>query len=190
MPIEVADRGSNRIENVEHAVEVLGRSKVRREVFKAIYSGRKQIKTADEIADGIERSRQQVLNDGKKLADNGIVRQTLKDGVTAYEKIRFFQTNRDEILRYVDKPEKLKEKSTKRRSGLGRAKVVTIEARIPRKRISAEQITLDDIDTFKKVKSVSFSGPYINMKEEMFKKGLLTIIGEGGDFKDWGGGTE
>lgn len=187
MPTEVADRSSNRIENIEYAVEILGRSKVRHDVFKAVYTGKKTIKTVDEIADTIGRSRQQVLNEGKNLADNGLVRQTSKEGITAYEKLRFFQTNRDEILRYVEKPEKLIRKPTKRRPSLGRAKIVTVPAAIPRKKIKAEHITVDDIDSFKDVRGISFTGPVIRMKEEDFKRGLLTVLGESGEFKDWGG---
>ncbi len=41
-----------------------------------------------------------VLQAGRRLYQKGIVRQTKKDGDTAYEKIDFFHVHKREILRY------------------------------------------------------------------------------------------
>jgi len=50
------------------------------------------------------------------------------------------------------------------------------------------QITVDDIDSFSKVKRVnrSVSAP-IPMAESRFKNGIIRILRQPGKFKDWGG---
>ena len=48
MALSVSDRSSNKNEQIEHAAEVLGRSSQRIKVFKAIYTGKKGIKTVKE----------------------------------------------------------------------------------------------------------------------------------------------
>jgi len=183
MAVEVADRSSNKIENIEHAVEVLGTSKVRRAVFEAVYRGRSPRKSATEIADGTTYSRQQVINEGKRLIDENLVTRGEKDGEIAYEKDRFYQTHRDTVLRYADKPAKLKAKATKRRP----ASQVTMKVVIPRKRVRAKHVTIDDIGSFSMVRKVSYKGPWLRLSEDQFKKGVAKTLGEKGEFKDWGG---
>jgi hypothetical protein len=183
MALEVADRSSNKIENIEHAVEVLGRSRVRRAVFEAVYRGRSPLKSATEIADGTPYSRQQVVNEGKRLVDSGLLKQAKKDGDLAYEKERFYQTHRDTVLRYVDKPSELKAKPTKRRPVGG----VTVKVVIPKKGVRARHITVDEIDSFSRGKKVVYKGPWLTLSEKSFKEGFASVLGEGGEFKDWGG---
>jgi len=48
----VSDHRSNRNDQIRTAVDVLGRSKDRLKVFKAIYRGKKALKTVPEIALG------------------------------------------------------------------------------------------------------------------------------------------
>ena len=46
---EVTDSRSNPNENIAHAAKVIQKSKHRRQVFEAIYSDQKRIKTPEEI---------------------------------------------------------------------------------------------------------------------------------------------
>lgn len=185
MAVEVSDRSSNKVENIEHAVEVLGRSKVRRAVFNAVYSGRGPTKTATELAGATGHSRQQVLNEAKRLADSGLVKQTTKNGETAYEKDRFYQSNRLTVLRYADAPEKLAAKPTKRRpASSGR---VEVKISLSKKRVRATHLTIDDIGSFSKVRRIQYKGPWVSLSEANFKQGFAKILGEKGVFKDWGG---
>ena len=103
MPVSVSDTSSNWNETIEHGAKTLGRSRVRRRVFEAVYSGKKNPKSVDLLSKKSGLTRWQVLTEGKKLADEGLVHQAKIDGATAYQKIRFYQKNRDRILRYVDK---------------------------------------------------------------------------------------
>lgn len=53
-------------------------------------------------------------------------------------------------------------------------------------------MTIDDIDSFDKVRSIKLSSKtkYVPILEDMFKQGLQKILGEKGDFGDWGGETD
>jgi hypothetical protein len=54
----------------------------------------------------------------------------------------------------------------------------------------ANRITIDDIDSFSKVRRIKLAGSLPNwLSETQFKKGIQKILGEPGEFKDWGGET-
>jgi len=64
--------------------------------------------------------------------------------------------------------------------------VVTIK--VPRTRVQARYITVDDIDSFARVQDVQVEpGDYTIIPEARFKSGVARILGEGGRFQDWGG---
>ncbi len=63
MTLPVADRSSNKNEQILHAAEVLGRSPQRIAVFTEIYRGRKQIKSVSEIVDATGLARQRVCGE-------------------------------------------------------------------------------------------------------------------------------
>ena len=131
--------------------------------------------------------RTRVLDAGKILADNKIVKSTKLNGEIAYEKIDFFQSHKRKILQLLDSPEKLKRYATKRNV---RLQSQTIQVTFPIDQVQALQITIDDIQSFKKawrIKSLKMLGD--ELSESAYKNGLINIIGEGGLFKDWGGET-
>ena len=49
MTVKVADVRANLNENIRHAAQIIGRSKARRDIFEAVYRGKKQVKSVDEI---------------------------------------------------------------------------------------------------------------------------------------------
>jgi hypothetical protein len=127
-----------------------------------------------------------VLQEGRELARNGIVNQRKKDGEVAYEKIDFFHAHKGTILKLAADKNKLAEYPTKRK--LGSTKAVTINISLDRKSAKIKQITIDDIDSFKRVRTIDPSG-YLpkNISETKFKRGVQKIVGQSGEFKDWGG---
>jgi hypothetical protein len=186
MPISVSDARSSPSDQIAHAVEVLGHSKQRLAVFKAIYRGKKRIKTVNEIsiATGLDRIR--VLQEGKRLADNQITNQIRAAGITAYEKDPFYAAQKKKILRLAQDPVAFSNLPTKTRPQPLWSKGATI--RIPRPRIKARYITIDDIDSFNRVARIRTEpSEYMAMTESRFKNGIAKILGEGGRFKDWGG---
>ena len=157
MTLSVFDVRSNRNDQIAHAVKVLGRAKQRIAVFRAIYHGKQASKTVNEIAAAAGLDRIRVLQEGKRLADNGIVNQVRAAGITAYQKDSFYSATKAEILRYVRDRIAFERLPTKTRPRATQPKEITI--RIPRKRIQARYISLDDIDSFSRVTKVSGDVP-------------------------------
>ncbi len=185
MTSNVSDHRSNSPEQIEFAVKIIGKSKHRRLVFDAVYFGKKAFKTVKEISAKTKLSEKRVLEEGKKLADNGIIKQAKKDKSTAYSKDAFYSANKSKIRRFLDDPKKLGGFPTKRNVSV---KVSFESIRIPTKSFKIKAITIDDIDSFRKVRGLYESTFDISvLSETQFKNGVLGIIGERGVFKDWGG---
>ena len=186
MTAPVVDRSSNKNEQIVHAAEVIGGSKYRRRVFKEIYTGKTKVKTVTLLIQKTKFPRTRTLDAGLALATNEIVRQTKVDGVTAYEKIDFFQRYRDKVLAAADDLAKRAAIPTKRSRASSRSPV-TVTVRIPKAGSRATHVTIDDIDSFKKVRKVPHGLDPVRMAETTFKNGVAAILGERATFKDWGG---
>jgi hypothetical protein len=185
MTTQVADRSSNKNEQIVHAAEVIGRSKHRYEVFEAIYTGKTKTKSIVALLKVLpQMPRTRILDAGKALADNDLVAQTKDGNVTAYTKIEFMQRYRDKILAASKNKKKREAIPTKRSTARGSA-IVTL--RIPKARNLATPITIDDIESFDAVKKISDGLDYTKVAERKFKDGVAKILREKGSFQDWGG---
>jgi hypothetical protein len=188
MPLSVSDVRSSPSDQIEHAVRVLGRSKQRLKVFKAIYRGKKRAKSVNEIALATGLDRIRVLQEGRRLADNQIVKLVRAAGITIYEKDRFYSGQKEKILRLVQDPVALANLPTKTRPRPIWPKTISTPIRIPSARIHVREITIDEIDSFSRVQRIRVEpGSYVPMPEVQFKRGIAKILGEGGRFRDWGG---
>lgn len=188
MPQSVVDLSSNAEENIAHSAKVVGRGHGRRAVFGAIYTGKKQIKSAKEIAKSTGLSEKRVLQEGKALTDNHIANPAKINGYKAYQKIDFYHRRKKHILALAASKAKLAALPTKRNPG-GKGsgtEPLKFEVRIQRKKHAARHLTIDDIDNFSKVASIG-SCANIKMAETKFKNGVARILGEKATFKDWGG---
>ncbi|HVA14677.1 MAG TPA: hypothetical protein VNF99_15630 [Stellaceae bacterium] len=183
--IEVSDSISNLNEQLEVAAKAVGRSEVRRKVFSAIYYHKAKRKTVSQIVERTKLPRLRVLQEARHLARKGVVRQVKVPGAeTAYEMIEIFHAHKPQILSLAGNPKKLADLPTKRKLRVASVKVVTIPATTAKVR----QITIDDVQSFAKVRKVSTSD-YLppSLSEDRFKRGVQAIVGEPGKFKDWGG---
>jgi hypothetical protein len=181
---EVTDSLSNTEEQIERAAKTIGRSKSRREVFDAIYHHKARVKSVREIAKRTGLTRMRVLQAAGHLARLNLVRQTKKENDTAYEKIDFFHSHKRQILSLAGNPNKLARLPTKRKIVITLPKMVSV----PSAGAKANRITIDDIGSFTKVRKIKFAGSLpASMSEEQFKHGVQAILGEPGQFKDWGG---
>lgn len=183
MAVQVSDSASNRPEQIENAAKAIGTSLSRRLVFEAIHHHKSKVKTVGDIAERTGLSRKQVLNAAKVLVKKRIVEQT-KDGDTAYEKNDFLQAHKSEVLSLAGNPKKLASYRTKR--NVSAAVVVSVS--VPVSTALVDQITIDDIDNFRKVRGKT-SGEHLPafLPETSFKRGIQRLLGEPGNFKDWGG---
>jgi hypothetical protein len=183
--IETSDSLSNAEEHIERAARVVGRG-ARQKVFAAIYHHKMRVKSATEVVKRTRLPRIRVLQEGRHLCRHGIARSARKDGGPAYEMIEFMHSHKAKILRYAANPRKLNQLATKRRPAV-KVQVTGSRGRASPRPI-AKKIAIDDIDSFSAVKKVKPDGNLpASVSETAFKLGIQKILGEPGDWKDWGG---
>lgn len=189
--IEVNDSQSNRPELITGAVEAIGRSVAKRKVFEAIYKHKKRTRSVAEIAAMTRLGRTRVLQVGGELAGDHIVNQTKKDNRVAYTQKQFYQRNKRKILKLLDKPGRASRIPTKRNISVSVKATGVKAAKVSQPQALIQHITIDDIDSFAKVRKVRSSAKRLPsaMSERQFNDGVKAIIGEPGTFKDWGGET-
>lgn len=183
----VTDIRSNPSDQIAHAAGVLLKSEHRKKVFKAIYAGKRRAKKVSELTRPTNLSRVRVLQEGKILSSNGIVRQTKLGGETAYEKDAFYSQHRDKILSLARDKGRLERFPTKVRPHPATVKLESVQ--LPRNFIRVRQITIEDVDSFAKARRFRKTPPLTPgpVSEAMFKRGIQRILGEFGKFQDWGG---
>lgn len=184
----VSDSRSNDREQIEFTARKIGKSKIRQAVFSAICYGKQQKKSISKIMEITQLPRKTVLWEAKKFHNWGIFEQ-IESGVNpVYQKDNFLCQHSSEILtNAVDKKKRAKI-PTKRNTTTSSLSSKIIIHKIPKKLIKINQIFVDDIDSFSKVKKIG-SMPNVFRDESDIKKLVKKILGEKGKFPDWGGET-
>lgn len=186
--LPVSDIGANTNELIELAAKLIIKSTHRKLIFTKIYTGKQRIKTVDELEKSTNLPKNRVLDAGKSLAVHNIVKQTKVKGRTAYEKIDFYQNNRQKILGLASNSIALEKFPTKRRAHfVGTSFSIQAKIHTESNRIDVNFITIDDIDSFSKVREIEREKSFIEISEDQFKRGVAKILGEISEFKDWGG---
>jgi hypothetical protein len=185
VPIATSDFPSNAPEQIKYVATVIGKSAHKLAVFDAVYHHKAKARSIKEIRARTGLSRIQVLNVGVKLAAKQVVRQTERNGDIAYARRPEIHGHKNDILSLVKNKNKLKKWATKREP------VVTVNVRGgggKGRRPTVKRLTVDDVDSFRKVAKVEAEG-YLprSVSEEAFKRGVQKIVGEPGKWKDWGG---
>jgi len=186
MIMRVTDTTGNRQDKIANAARVLGKSKPRAKVFLAVCKGKQKTKTVSKLLSLSKLPNKiRVLQEAKKLADEEIIEQLEKkvQNETCYKKINFYCKNRQEIVRLAQNPKKLKEYPTKITPQGWPSKIVVKNSG---NLIRAKQITIDDIDSFSKVKSAKRINTRKRSESEI-KTLFKNILRETGKFQDWGG---
>jgi hypothetical protein len=153
MTVKVADVRANLNENIRHAALIIGRSKARRDVFAAIYRGKRNVKTVDDLMKATGLSQVRVLQEAGKLAGNAIVEKMKVNGRTAYKKDETYSHHKGKVLDLVAHPEKKGRYPTKQepRAAGGTSYRITV----PRSQPLPEEVTIDDIEAFAQLKLIS-----------------------------------
>lgn len=191
MAISVTDVRSSPADQIRHAAIVLGRSEHRHQIFSAIYRGKKKFKTVSELSKATGLSEIRVLQEGGRLASNKIVTQIRirleRKLETAYQKDPFFAQHRRRILSLARDRQRLARLPTSVTPSviLGPNRVI-----FPENDVRTERITLDDVDSFCKVRKIRPLGESSSIYERQTKRGILRLLGEKGKFQDWGGETD
>jgi len=184
MPIHTTDVRSNRQEQMVHAVTVIGRSEDRRLVFEAIYRGKRKAKTVTELMQATGLDRVRVLHAGEQLAGNHLVGVAKMNAETAYEKDAFYTQTKGKILNLLSSKSKPLVLTPPQSTSLA---PVSIKISIPQRLPQADHVTIDDIEPFDRLKRTKTAPTPKPLTESIFKNGIKRIIGEQGEFHDWGG---
>jgi hypothetical protein len=179
----VSDARSSANDQIAHAATVLKRSAKLRKLFEAICRGGKKPKSVGQLMKATKFGQVEVLQLGGKLADQQLVHKIKSNVGTTYEKDRFYAANRTKILRYATNPGKLAALPTKTSPRLSNG---PIRIKVQGLKVRIAEVTCDDLDQFAAVNKFE-TAPQLSISERHFKNGIAKLIGEGGNFQDWGG---
>ena len=101
MAIDTTDVRSHGDAQILHAIEVIGRSEDRRQVFQEIYRGKSNGKTAEQIDSKIKIGVVRVLQEALILYKAKIIREKKINGRLTYIKDEFFSLHKERILRQI-----------------------------------------------------------------------------------------
>jgi hypothetical protein len=191
----VSDTASNRRDQIANFAEILRNASARQKVFSAVYRGKNKFKTVNEIADLIGNgwtakrvaTVAKPLAQGEKLFEQGRERVDGKMQ-TVYRKTQFVETNKKKILQLANNKKKLEKYHTKTNpKGSANAQRIVVHAPF---RIKTRFVALHEVDQFSKVRQVKTVPETLSpdrLPEKQVKAGLLKLLGETIDPKDWGG---
>jgi len=183
-PISTSDFPSNAPEQIEYVAKVIGTSAHKLAVFDAVYHHKAKARSIAEIKARTGLSRIQILNVGAKLVAKQVVLKAERNGDLAYARRPEYHGHKTDILALVRNKAKLKSWPTKRKSTVS----VTVRGGATAQRPTVTRLTIDDVDSFRKVAPVEAAG-YLprTVSESHFKRGVQKILGEPGEWKDWSG---
>lgn len=185
-PVPVSDFASSAPEQIEQFAKLLVNSLQKRHLFQEIYRGSRAVKTVTELAARLGLTEKRVLTIGKPLADRHLFVATKKNGRTAYKKIPTVATVKEQILRLAGNKSKLESFPTKRNLQVKATFTIKNLLKAP----SPKFVTIDDIDSFKAVRSVDETPEKLEpprLPEAVFKTGIGRLLGETAVQIDWGG---
>jgi hypothetical protein len=181
-------------EQIDHFAKLLSKSDHRRKVFWEIYRGKaKEGKTAEEIGRKVGLSSKRVLELATPLAANNLFEKTKREGRTAYRKYPNINTVKHKIVGLASNKAKLEAHLTVRKPRVSlRGFRVRIDRKSPDIFIDVRPISIDEIDNFRKVRSLEHANLPDKLQperlaEKIFKNATARILGNRGAFKDWGG---
>jgi hypothetical protein len=194
--LNVSDNTSHRRDQIANLAELLTNAPTRQALVRAVYFGKKRVKSVGELAatlssriQGITPKR--VTEIGKPLVNRAFLQERIVENgrkTTAYAKLDNRQLDVKQALKLANNKKKREEYHTKSNPKIrvvGRT--VTIKAPVaPR----VESLSVDDVKEFRKVKSVKNVPDQmspVRLPEAAVKKGIVKLLGEKLDPKDWGG---
>jgi len=156
-------------------------------IWEVIYSGKRKWWTAKEISNKLKGkvSPKRVTEVGKKLLGDGLVHQVTDRYPIVYEKIPDVHHHKSRIRSLARNKAKRDALATKR----DRSHVTVNIKQSKAKQGEAIEITIDDVDQFKRVRKLNKQKqrPLTPIPESRFKRGLQRLFKDYGEHKDHGG---
>lgn len=183
MSLAVKNITANADEMKAHAAKVIGKSTFKRKVFQAIYNGKKKQKTKNELIamTGI-KNEVRLLQECNTLYREELIDRKKINNEFVFLKIPFYSHHKNKILNFKGDKDKIKKFLNDYKTTTS-TKIIKIE----RKSYSTKLITINEIDSFKKVKGIRKTKITTQYPEKTIKEGIQKIINQPGKFKDWGG---
>jgi hypothetical protein len=189
MVLNVSDSSSHRREQIANLAELLANAPTRQALVRAIYFGKKRLKSVGELAGTLGVTPKRVTEIGKPLVNRAFAQERILENerkTTAYAKLDNRQHDVKEDLKLATNKKKREAYHTKSNPRIG-GYTITIKAPFaPR----ADSLSVDDVKEFQKVKSVKDVPAELSpvrLPEAIIKKGIVKLLGEQLDPKDWGG---
>ena len=195
MVLNVSDNASHRRDQIDNLTDLLVNAPTRQALVKAVNFGKKRAKSVGELAEKLSSqikgiTPKRVTEIGKSLVNLAFTQERIVERgrkTTAYAKL---ERHRDvkEALKLANNKKRREEYHTKSRPKIRLVgQTITIKAPF---RPKVESLSVDDVKEFQKVKSVKdvpaeLSPP--RLPEAAVKKGIVKLLGEKLDPKDWGG---
>lgn len=180
----VSNPSADSEEKVERAAKILRQSGQAKQVFKFIYRNQKSFKSIKEMRIEIGGFNTRTYQAASRLAAEDIIEKKKEGNEALYGKKEFYTHSRDRILRLSENPQRLKKLPTKRKLNVNFYNGSFDFRTNPRVKL----ITVDEIDSFSKIKNVSIESlPDVKeMAERTINHGICKIIGAI-EKKDWPG---
>lgn len=190
MILNVSDNTSHRRDQIDNLVDLLTKAPARQALARAVNFGKKRVKSVGALAVKLSITPKRVTEIGKPLVNHAFTQERILENgrmTTAYAKLD----------RHRDVRKALKLANNKRQRDVyhtkSRPKITvtnqTIKIKAPFKP-KTTSLSVDEVKEFQKVKSVrnipaELSPP--RLPEAIVKKGIVKLLGEKLDPKDWGG---
>lgn len=170
-------------EKIERAAKILRSSKQAKAIFRFIYTGNRKGRTMKEMRGGILGFNENTFRQAGRLAAEDIIEKRGSGKKLAYLKVSFYNHNKSRILRLSENKNRLKNYPTKRKNSNA-----VVSKFYFRTKPQAIQLTIDDVDSFKKswkLKKADTTG-LRNLPERKINRAICTIVNQS-EKKDWGG---
>lgn len=193
--LNVSDSASHRRDQIDNLADLFEKAPTRQALATAVNFGKKRVKSVGELANKLSSelkkkiTAKRVTEIGKPLVNLAFTQERIVENgrkTTAYAKLDQHRVR--EALKLANNKSKRDAYHTKSRPKI---KVVghTVTIRVPfRPKVKA--LHVEDVKEFHKVKAItsipsSMSPP--RLPEAVVKKGIVKLLGEQLDPKDWGG---
>ncbi len=191
MVLNVSDSSSHRRDQIANLSELLANAPTRQALVRAVYFGKKRLKSVGVLAATLGITPKRVTEIGKPLVNRAFAQERILENqrkTTAYAKLDNRQHDVKEALKLATNREKREAYHTKSNPKIRVVgHTVTIKAPFVPK---ANSLSVDDVKEFQKVKSVKDVPAELSpvrLPEAIVKKGIVKLLGEQLDPKDWGG---
>lgn len=190
MVLNVSDNTSHRRDQIANLVELLTNAPTRQVLVRAVNFGKKRVKSVGELAVKLSITPKRVTEIGKPLVNHAFTQERILEHgrmTTAYAKLDRHRDVKEALKLAKDKKKRdaYHTKSNPKITVVGQT--ITIKAPFkPR----VDSLSVEEVREFRRVKSVKnvpaeLSPP--RLPEAIVKKGIVKLLGEKLDPKDWGG---